>query len=110
MLWGLTPSQLMQGGAAGLLGMMIVFLVYAGAKGWFIPQSTLKEIKDVQEARITKAEQREQVWQEAAAKWQEAVNVLAENQRISLENDKTILALLTAIADRSNRPSQQGRR
>lgn len=110
MFWGLTPGQLVQGGAAGLLAIIFVFFTIAGSKGWFIPRSTLKELKDIQEARITKAEQREQVWQETAAKWQEAVGVLAENQRISLENDKTILALLTAIADRSSRSNQSGRR
>lgn len=103
MLEGLTPNQLLQGGAAGLLALIIVFLTVAISRGWLIPRSVVKQIYEAQEARVLKAEERETLAQEANGKLTEAVQLLSEGIHDNNEQGRTMIALLQALSTR--RPS-----
>lgn len=98
MLEGLSPNQLIQGGAVGLLALIVVFLVVAVARGWIVPKSTMEKLYEAQEARVAKAEERELVWQETASKWQEAAHTAASALEANTEQSQTMITLLNSIA------------
>lgn len=95
----MSPRSLLEGGATGLLALILIFFLFAWAKGWIVvmSRSTFEEFKGVQNDRIKAAEDREARWQEAAGKWQEAASVLTENQEDFLEQGRTMNALLTTL-------------
>lgn len=98
MLEGLSPNQLIQGGAVGLLALIVVFLTISVSRGWIVPRSTMEKLYEAQEARVSKAEEREKVWQDAATKWQETAHVLSGQLDQTLEQGRTMIALLNSIA------------
>ncbi len=97
MLGGLSPNQLLQGGATGLLVLIVVFLVIAIARGWIVPRSTMEKLYEAQEARVAKAEERERIWQDTASKWQETAHTAAAALETNEEQGNTIIALLNSL-------------
>lgn len=98
MIAGLSPNQLIQGGAAGLLALIVVFLSISISRGWIVPKSTMDKLYEAQEVRVAKAEEREKVWQDAATKWQETAHVVSHQLDETLEQGRTMIALLNSIA------------
>lgn len=106
-----SPNSLIEGGATGLLALILVFLLFAWAKGWIVimSRSTFDKFQEVQDARIKAAEERESRWQEAAGKWQEAAAVLSNSQEDFLEQGQTMNALLSALNHQAALVPRRGR-
>lgn len=98
MLEGLSPNQLLQGGATGLLALVVVFLTISIARGWMVPRIIVKQLYDAQEARVLKAEEREKITLEANGKLTDVVQVLSEQIHDNNEQGRTIIALLGALS------------
>lgn len=103
MLEGVSPALLAQGGAIGLLLLILVSLTGALWKGLLYTRPQVDQLLEIQNGRVKTAEEREAKTQLLADKWQETAQTVLSNKEDSLEHQRLIISLLQSVQTAQNR-------
>lgn len=103
----LTPQLLIQGGATLLLASILLTLLGLWARGGFHTAKSYSDMRTLLEDRVRSAEEREKLWREAYISEKERADLFAHSHAEMLEQGRTTIAALEAIAAAAERPRPQ---
>lgn len=110
MLEGIPASVYLQGGAFGLLLLLVTLLFLALKNGILIPKISLDKIEAAAEARAKRAEEREDIWRQSADNWRETAHLATQQASDMTEQSRIIIELLNSIRDAQSNGLNHGRR
>lgn len=110
MLEGIPASVFLQGGAFGLLLLLLTLLFLGLKNGTLLTKISLDKLESSAEARVKKAEEREETWRQSAENWRATAHLATQQVNDMAEQSRTIIDLLNSIRDAQLDGLQRGRR
>lgn len=92
-LFGLPVELITQGGAVGLLALVIVAILL----GRLVPRRSLEDVREDRDARLAASEKRGDEWRAAALIQDERNDVLAQQITQLLDSNRTTNALIEGM-------------